>query len=320
MANNATSTVANQSCGPAIRGWPLIIIHGDGTRMTTDSGYAAVILYYRLGDRIHDTISALLKQQTPPEQIVIVDNASADGVLAGVEDRYTSCTVIHMESNVGYAAAMNTGAAQFLNRFEYILFLTHEVLMQPDCTTQLLCVLRQHGEVGMAGPALRLLTANTAWSLGGSISRLGEVHHNHDQGRTRDVDWLDGACLLIRSSTFAQVGGFDEDYFLYAEDVDISIRIRANHRIRCVPEALAFQDTATAPIYFRTRNQILCWRKHREIVRLVASLVVATAKIVLIDLAGCSLTRARARFHGVVDGLNGHLTTAPIRTVLEGKR
>lgn len=288
--------------------------------MTTDSSYGAVILYYRLGDRIHDTIAALLNQQTPPEQIVIIDNASADGALAGVEDKYASCAVIHMESNVGYAAAMNTGAAQFVDRFEYILFLTHEVLMQPQCTTRLLCVLRQHGEVGMAGPALRLHTANTAWSLGGWITRLGDVHHNHDQCRTRDVHWLDGACLLIRSSTFAEVGGFDEDYFLYWEDVDISIRIRANHRIRCVPGAIAFQDTATAPIYFRTRNQILCWRKHRDIIRLVASLVVAMAKIVLIDLDGCSLTQAGARFHGMVDGLNGHLTTAPIRMVREGKR
>jgi N-acetylglucosaminyl-diphospho-decaprenol L-rhamnosyltransferase len=287
--------------------------------MTTDSGYGVVILYYRLGHRIHDTISALLNQQTPPEQIVIVDNASADGVLAGVEDKYSSCDVIHMESNVGYAAAMNKGAAQFVNRFEYILFLTHEVLMQPECMTRLLCVLRQHGEVGMAGPALRLRTANTVWSLGGWITRLGHVHHNYDQGRAHDVHWLDGACLLIRSSTFAAVGGFDEDFFLYWEDVDISIRIRANHRIRCVLDAIAFQDTATAPVYFGTRNQILCWRKHRDISRLVASLVVAMAKIVLIDLNGCSLTQARARFHGMVDGLNGHLTTAPIRMVRERK-
>lgn len=288
--------------------------------MTTDSSYGAVILYYRLGARIHDTISALLNQQKPPGQIVIVDNASADGALAGVEDKYTSCSVIHMESNVGYAAAMNTGAAQFGNRFEYVLFLTHEVLMERQCTARLLCVLQQHGEVGMAGPALRLHTANAAWSLGGWITRLGDVQHNHDQRRTRDVQWLDGACLLIRSSTFAEVGGFDEEYFLYWEDVDISIRIRANHRIRCVPAAIAFQDTATAPIYFRTRNQILCWRKHREIIRLVASLVVVIAKIILIDLYRCSMTQASARFHGMVDGLNGNLTTAPIRMVREGKR
>jgi N-acetylglucosaminyl-diphospho-decaprenol L-rhamnosyltransferase len=286
---------------------------------TNGSGYAAVILYYRLGDRVHDTIAALQRQEIPPEQILVVDNASGDGVLDDIAARHPSTALLTMSSNVGYPAAMNAGAEQLVNRYEYVLFLTHEVLMRPDCTKRLLAVLRQHEQMGMVGPALRVLTTDTTWSLGGRITRLGEVYHNQSTARVDDIEWLDGACLLIRSSTFVDVGGFDEDYFLYWEDVDISIKIRSRNLIKCVPEAIAYQGTLTASIYLRTRNQILCWRKHGGVFRIIAALIIATAKIFLVDLAGRSPTQAKARTLGVIHGLSGRLTTSKTRLVRQGR-
>jgi N-acetylglucosaminyl-diphospho-decaprenol L-rhamnosyltransferase len=279
------------------------------------SAYAAVVLYYCLGNRIHDTIAALLAQEFPPAEMLIVDNASDDGVLDGVEEKYQSCSVFRMPSNMGYAAAMNAGAARFVDRFEYLLFMTHEVVLRSDCLTQLLSVCRTDPDLGMVGPALRIRATDAVWSFGGQLTRFGDVRHNLDEGSAGRAEWLDGACLLIRSAVFTKAGGFDEDYFLYWEDVDFSIKVRSRNRIRCVPSAVAYQGTGTAPIYFRTRNQILCWRKHRHPIRVIAALVAALGKAIVVDLGGRSPTRAKVRLLGVADGLSGRLTTSPQRMV-----
>jgi GT2 family glycosyltransferase len=279
------------------------------------SRYAAVVIYYRLGIRIHDTIAALLAQEDPPAEILIVDNASDDGVLDHVAENYDSCDVLRMPSNIGYAGAMNVGAARFVDRFEYLLLMTHEVVLQSDCVTRLLSACRTDPNLGMVGPTLRIHGPETIWSFGGQLTTLGDVRHNLDQSHAGEADWLDGACLLIRSAAFTKVGGFDEDYFLYWEDVDLSMKVRARSSIRCVLDAVAYQGTGTAPIYFRTRNQILCWRKHGRRSRVIAALIVAMTKAVVIDLGGRSPTQAKARLLGMVDGLSGRLTTSPLRMV-----
>jgi N-acetylglucosaminyl-diphospho-decaprenol L-rhamnosyltransferase len=285
---------------------------------TGQSQYAAVVLYHRLGDRIHNTVAGLLAQEIPPTEILIVDNASDDGVLDGFPEKYHSCDVLQMASNVGYGAAMNAGAARLIDRFEYLLLMTHEVVLTPDCVTRLLSVCQNDPDLGMVGPALRIHAAETPWSFGGQFTRLGDVRHNVDEGRAGEAQWLDGACLLIRSAAFTKAGGFDEDYFLYWEDVDLSTKIRAVSRIRCVPSAVAYQSTGTAPIYFRTRNQILFWNKHRQPIRVIAALVAAMVKAIIRDLGGRSPTQARARLLGMVDGLCGRLTTSPLRMVRQG--
>lgn len=285
----------------------------------TQATYAAVILYYRLGARVFDTIDALRKQDLRAGEIVVVDNGSEDGVLDNVEERFPDVTVLRLPSNLGYSGAMNAAAAQLTARFDNLLFLTHETALAPDCISQLTAALRDDPELGLVGPALRLLDTDETWSIGGWTTRLGEVVHNHDEAQGNEIDWLDGACLFLRTSTFLDIGGFDEDYFLYWEDVAISLAVRKVARIACVPTAIAYQGTATAPIYFRTRNQVLLWRKQRDLVRLVGSIVKALAKVVVKDLGGRQPTQAKARLLGVRDGLTGRLSTAPIRMLREKK-
>ena len=96
-----------------------------------------VILYYRLGERIHDTIGSLLAQTMPAEQIVVIDNASHYGISDEAETRYPSCTILRTQSNPGYAAAMNAGAARLIGPVDNISFPTHEVVMEPYWTALL---------------------------------------------------------------------------------------------------------------------------------------------------------------------------------------
>lgn len=275
--------------------------------------YAAVVLYFRLGEQIYSTLDALTSQSPAPHQIVLVDNASGDGVLDQAESRYKDCTLLQMPTNLGYAAGMNAGAALVGDDIDAVLFVTHEVLLDSDCASRLLCALESDATVGMVGPALRLMDNGSLWSLGGLITKLGGVRHNTRESLLHTVKWLDGACLLIRSQLLRDCGGFDEDYFLYWEDVDLSLRISKQAQIRCIPEATAYQSTATAPTYLRLRNQILCWRKNSEHSAVVMTVLGAIIKVIFVDVRTGSTARLRARCLAVVHGFSGKLAPEPIR-------
>lgn len=275
--------------------------------------YAAVVLYFRLGAQIYDTLDALTSQSSRPDRIVLVDNASGDRVCDDMEDRYERCTLLRMPENMGYAVGMNAGAALLGGEFDAVLFMTHEVVLGPDCATRLLQAMESDEAVGMVGPALRLKESGGLWSLGGLITRRGNVRHNINPSFVSAVRWLDGACLLIRSEALHACGGFDEDYFLYWEDVDISLRIAERSAVRCVPEATAYQDTATAPVYLRLRNQVLCWRKHSAPLAVLMAVVTASWKAIFSDVRTGSWEHLRARSLAVLHGFNGQMAPEPIR-------
>lgn len=279
--------------------------------------YGAVVLYYQLGDRIHQTLDALIAQSFPPERIVLVDNASGDGVLDDAESRYPGCVFMRMDTNVGYAAGMNAGAARLYDEVDAILFLTHEVMVMPDCAARLMRVLESDAAVGMVGPALYLADGESLWSLGGVITRCGDVRHNLNMERIDTVQWLDGACLLARVDVLRDCEGFDEDYFLYWEDVDLSLRVANRAEIRCVPEAVALQDTSSTPIYLRVRNQVLCWRKNGNSSDLAMALLKDVAKMAMIDVRTGSMRQLRARWTGMRHGFSGQLAPPPLRMLRE---
>ncbi|MDF0530655.1 glycosyltransferase family 2 protein [Tsukamurella sp. 8F] len=277
--------------------------------------YGVVVLYYRLGDRVFDTLEALSRQTSVPAQVVVVDNASGDGVLDELPARFPSARLVTLQENIGYSAAMNAGADALDLAPANVLFLTHEVLMRPECVRNLLAAFDTDPTLGMVGPALKLHGTDQAWSYGGIVDRFGEVRHITDAG-AQQAEWLDGACLLARRHQLTSVGGFDTDYFLYWEDVDLSLRFARVGAIGCVPDAVAYQDTATAPIYFRTRNQILCWRKHRRHWFLAASSAKAFAKVA-IDLGHGRHLYAFVRLRALLDGFTGNLSTNRNRMLRE---
>jgi GT2 family glycosyltransferase len=279
--------------------------------------YAAVVLYFRLGDRIFKTLDALIAQTCPPERIVLVDNASGDRILEGAESRYSQLTVLDLPTNVGYAGGMNAGAALIGDDIDAVLFLTHEVLLEHGCACRLVSVLESDVSVGLVGPALRLASTGSIWSLGGVLSKFGDTRHNTQESLADSIKWLDGACLLIRSRSFDDCGGFDEDYFLYWEDVDISLRISQQSEIRCVADAIAYQDTATAPIYFRLRNQIMFWRKHSVPSAVIAAVLFGIGKAIVRDLRSGSVDCLRARLFAIIHGFSGQLAPESVRMLRE---
>ncbi|MFD7007661.1 glycosyltransferase [Rhodococcus jostii] len=269
--------------------------------------YAAIVLYYRLGATVEKTIDALMAQTYPPVEIIVVDNASNDGVVERLLADRQNCPSLQLRRNRGYAGGMNAGANALKTSTPLLLFLTHEVILEPDCMENLLNAVRVQKHT-LVGPVLTRGNTGEVWSRGGIITKSGDVKHLVRDEKYSDIEWIDGACMLIDSLTFREINGFDEDYFLYWEDVDISNRVQMHGSISCVSSARARQDTETAPIYFRTRNQVLFWRKRRQWRLVTVAVLRAIAKIFIRDIPRRRTRSILARVAALKDGFSGRLS------------
>lgn len=203
------------------------------------------------------TPSAGLSHKLPgSSEIIVIDNASRDDSVAWLRSDWPEITVIANATNRGLAAAVNQGIAAA--RGEYILMLNPDIIAFPGAVATLVQYLDHNPRVGVAGgqllspngklqySAFRFYRPSTVlyrrtW-LGSTkrgraeISRFLMKDFNHDHVRV--VEWLMGSCYLLRATAIKEVGGMDERFFLYFEDVDWCRRFwEKNWQVTYVPQA-----------------------------------------------------------------------------------
>jgi GT2 family glycosyltransferase len=178
-------------------------------------------------------------------EVIVIDNQSSDGSLGYLQPKFPGVTFIPSEYNAGFAKACNKGANQARGR--YILFLNPDTLLPEDCLQRCLLFFEAHASAGALGVKMidgsgkflkeskrsfpSPLTAlyklsGLAWLFPQSpvFSRyyLGHL----DENKNHKVDVLAGAFMMIRREVLEITGGFDEDFFMYGEDIDLSYRIQ----------------------------------------------------------------------------------------------
>lgn len=190
-------------------------------------------------------------------EVIVVDNASHDDSVAMVRAEFPAVRLRANPTNRGFSGGNNDGIR--LARGRTLLLLNPDTEMQPGSLAALLATVDAAPAVGMAGPRLlnpdgsvqpsrrRFPTLATALL---ESTPLQPYFPNHpilrryylaDQpdDREQDVDWITGACMLVRRDVIRQVGGFDEGYFMYSEELDLCRRIKeAGWRIVYQPAAV----------------------------------------------------------------------------------
>lgn len=232
-----------------------------------------VVVCHHRNPAVVSTLSSLARQSLPPARVVVVDNASGPGWAERIRDAAPWAEVVVAQANGGYAAGMNIGLRALAGEaLDAVALATHEVELAPDALAVLAGRLAEAPAVGAVGPLLVWRSdAGRVWSAGGVLDpatwRLAHRNEPADAGSWRgappcEVDWLDGAFLLLRPDALERVGGLDERYFLYFEEVDLCVRIRrAGFRVECVPAAVAGQASAGVPVYLAARNRLLLVRR-----------------------------------------------------------
>ena len=253
----------------------------DGPRLSI------VIVSYNSRDDLNACLESLTRKRTPVDhEIIVVDNASPDGTAAAVRARWPAVRVLDAGRNLGFAAANNIGIRQTFG--ELLLLLNPDTIVPPSAIDTLVAVLDRHPEAAAVGPRLVDANGRVELSFGRMISPLGELrqkvlvaghaskvpgisHHVESlTRRERSVDWVSGACLLVRRADAEAVGLFDERYFIYSEDVDFCAALRARgRRVLFTPDAeithlrgrsAATARSATAQAY--RRSQLAFYGKH----------------------------------------------------------
>ena len=188
-------------------------------------------------------------------EVLLFDNASADGSAAAVRGEFPQVHVIESAENAGFGRANNAMISRA--RGEFVLLLNTDAFVHGNALGKLVAELRSDPKLGAAGP--RLLNADGSlqqscfrfpdpgevWRENFWINavlkdhpRLGDLRFwPHDE--PRDVDFVSGACVLVRRAALERAGGFDENFFLYSEETDLQKRIRrAGWGVRFVPSAV----------------------------------------------------------------------------------
>jgi GT2 family glycosyltransferase len=203
----------------------------------------AVIVHYRTPDETVRAARAVAQTSNAP--ILVVDNGARDGISERLAREVPQVRVLVLPVNLGYAAACNRGARE--TRAPAILFLNSDAFVAVGAIDTLAATLDRNPRAAIVGPRLQ----NPDGTLQPSIGRLptpwrifcessglaalgggrgifrGHTRTREDHIRAQEVEALMGAALLVRRAALEDVGGFDEDFFFYAEESDLIARLRA---------------------------------------------------------------------------------------------
>jgi N-acetylglucosaminyl-diphospho-decaprenol L-rhamnosyltransferase len=257
---------------------------------------SAVVVNYNAGQWLTECVASLRRESVG--EIVVVDNCSSDDSISRLESRYRDVRVVRLPRNRGFGAGANVGVGVGVNGGQAVLVCNPDLVLEPLCLARLEAVLASRPDVAIVGP--RLLTAggetypsartfpSLADSLGhaflGSFrpdNRFTARYKMRDLDRTHasDVDWVSGACFLARRDAFDSVGGFDEAYFMYVEDVDLCWRLRrAGWSVRYEPAASVthLQGLSTARHPYR-----MIAAHHRSLLRFASRTSTGARRLVL---------------------------------------
>jgi GT2 family glycosyltransferase len=198
-------------------------------------------------------------------EALVVDNDSGDGCGAMLEDEFPEVRYIESTTNLGFARANNLAWAA--SRGRYILFLNPDTEVRADAIETLAGALDAHPEAGMAGARLLNSDGTLQTTCVTAVPNILNQTLNLKALRATFPRWgvwgmralyraattpcaveaISGACMMARREVVEQVGGFSTDYFMYAEDMDLCVKVaKAGHAILYVPEAIIVHHGGTS--------------------------------------------------------------------------
>ena len=246
-----------------------------------------IIVSYNSSHDLEACLTSLTRH--PPHvdhEVVVVDNASTDGTPEYLRTRWPGIRLIAAGENAGFARANNIAIRQTFG--ELVLLLNPDTIVPEGTIDRLVRVLDGDAATAVAGPRIVDGEGRAELSFGRMISPLAELRQKFlvrgqerrtavignvvewMTRRSKAVDWVSGACLLIRRVDLEAVGLLDERFFLYTEDVDLCASVRARgRRVRFVADAeiihlrgrsVASSRSASEAAY--RRSHIAFYEKH----------------------------------------------------------
>jgi N-acetylglucosaminyl-diphospho-decaprenol L-rhamnosyltransferase len=268
----------------------------------TDSRWSAVVVNYEAGALLTACVRSLLADTSAgvPE-VVVVDNGSTDGSVAELRAAFPEIAVLDSGGNIGYAAAANVGVAA--THAPIVAVCNPDLIVGAGTAAAVLARLDVEPDLAAVGPAIfepdgsrypsarqvpRLVDAVGHGTVG-LVKRENRFTRRYreldaDPTQPRDVDWVSGAAVWLRRSALDQVDGWDDDYFMYVEDVDLCWRLgNAGWRVAYEPGGAVthVQGASTARHPYR-----MIVEHHRSLLRFAGKRWRGWRRVLLVPASG----------------------------------
>lgn len=285
-----------------------------------------VVVAYNSADDLQSSIESLQHQLDVQTNITVVDNASTDGSVAVA--RHLGVRLIENSRNEGFAVAVNEGLRG--GSAPWVLIFNPDAILPAGGLAHLVATAGSVNSCGCVGPRISN-TDGTEYASGrrfpdlwtaAAHAVLGKIaphnpatrrYHARDIDRTRatPVDWVSGCCMLLRRSAWESLGGLDEAYFMYLEDVDLCFRLKRSGQVTVYEPAVSVthiggrssQSKKLATIYYHHASALRFYRRAntsflgRVLLPLAAVALVARgallSSVTAIAIAGQKLRRGR---------------------------
>jgi len=258
-----------------------------------------------------------LLQGNPGTEVVVVDNGSADGSPALLREKHPGLMVIENLQNLGYVKGANIGIRAALEKgATHILIINNDAIAHPGMVNELLELFQRYPSAGVAGPKIFYFGTDVMWFNGGHFNALlGFSTHplmdRPDDGGDleREVHYITGCAMMVRSEVFRDVGLFDEDFEIYAEDLDLCLRAKekgycswlvpkatAEHKVSLSTGVVGTNLMTPYRSYYYGRNMLVMVRKRMRGGRFITGFVGQTFILLPYYFLLISMQKARGSF------------------------
>jgi GT2 family glycosyltransferase len=232
-----------------------------------------IVVSYNALDKLVPCLRSVLSHLSSDCELIVIDNASSEGNADAIAAQFPEVKLVRSPVNLGFGPGANRAAVRA--RGHYLAFLNPDTLVEPEWVERMIDGLERETRAGLATPKIvmagapeKINTCGCDVHLSGLALCRGLLQPASGYSRTARVGSISGAAFVIRRELFELLGGFDEDMFLYVEDIDLSWRARlGGWETIYVPESVVRHDYE-----FKLSRQKIFWQERNRYLMLLKSL------------------------------------------------
>ncbi len=238
-----------------------------------------IIVNFNSWDKLKICLKSIYPTIQPNDEVIVVDNCSSANDIEKIRTNFPWVNIIKSTTNLGYGGGNNLGVKYA--KGEYLVFLNPDTTVEMGWLDPLISTLNSSSEIGLVTSKILLMdNPNYINTFGNDIHISGLTlcrGMGKDQSEYKSVEEvcaISGAAFMIRKNVFIDLGGFDEEFFMYMEDADLSLRAQlAGWKCVTVPESIVYHDYKLTfgpyKIFYQERNRYLLLLKNFHLITLL---------------------------------------------------
>ena len=293
--------------------------------MNFNKKIAIIIVNWKQYELTINCLLSLEKLEYKNFKVIIVDNESNFEKINKIKSDFTKVEVIESKENLGFATANNIGIKYAIkNKFEYVMLLNNDTEVNKKFLAPLLNSFQNDNSLGAVQPLIMNYNNRVkVWNAGGYLNNFFGFPYTNKKlnNKNRQIDWITGCCILLKTKVIKKVGLMDEDFFAYYEDVDWSLRIKKlGYKLGVVDSSVIFHhgtkssnnsnfEGNLSPFvhYLNIRNHIYLIKKHGDKFNFIGVVFYQFFKIFFYSiyfLLRLRFNKLKMVYNGFIDGIN----------------